>query len=127
MYRDRERGRERKKEDTREHRKSSSQKYETETQSVPSSSLQDSSNPGTQMLRKMGWNEGQGLGRGGSGAEESVGVLLASDINSNSGKRVQGIGVAAAPQTILYHGSGREYKESLLRAAKARYDQVNSN
>jgi G-patch domain/OCRE domain len=126
MYRDRERGRERKKEDTREHRKSS-QRHETESQSVPSSSLQDSSNPGTQMLRKMGWNEGQGLGRGGSGAEESVGVLLASDINSNSGKRVQGIGVAAAPQTILYHGSGREYKESLLRAAKARYDQVNSN
>lgn len=125
MYRDRERVRERKKEDTREHR--SSQKYVTESQSVPSSSLQDSSNPGTQMLRKMGWNEGQGLGRGGSGAEESVGVLLASDINSNSGKRVQGIGVAAAPQTILYHGSGREYKESLLRAAKARYDQVNSN
>lgn len=126
MYRDRERGRERKKEDNREHRKSSSQRHETESLSVPSSSLQDSSNPGTQMLRKMGWNEGQGLGRGGSGAEESVGVLLASDVNSNSGKRVQGIGVAAAPQTILYHGSGREYKESLLRAAKARYDQVNS-
>jgi hypothetical protein len=25
------------------------------------------------MLRKMGWNEGQGLGRDGSGLEESVG------------------------------------------------------
>jgi hypothetical protein len=28
---------------------------------------------GSQMLRKMGWNEGQGLGRDGNGLEESVG------------------------------------------------------
>ena len=131
IYRDRERGRERRKEennnnDNKDYKKHN-QKHENEGQSVPSSSLQDISNPGNQMLRKMGWNEGQGLGKGGTGVEESVGVLLASDINSNSGKRIQGIGVTQVQQTKLYHGSGREYKESLLRAAKARYDQVNSN
>ena len=131
IYRDRERGRERRKEennnnDNKDYKKNN-QKHEIESQPVPSSSLQDISNPGNQMLRKMGWNEGQGLGKGGTGVEESVGVLLASDINSNSGKRIQGIGVTQVQQTKLYHGSGREYKESLLRAAKARYDQVNSN
>ena len=133
MYRDRERGRERRKEennnnDNKDYKNSSSnQRHEIESQPVSSSSLQDISNPGNQMLRKMGWNEGQGLGKGGTGVEESVGVLLASDMNSNSGKRIQSIGVTQVQQTKLYHGSGREYKESLLRAAKARYDQVNSN
>ena len=133
MYRDRERGRERRKEENNNNNNkdyknsTSNQRHEIESQPVSSSSLQDISNPGNQMLRKMGWNEGQGLGKGGTGVEESVGVLLASDINSNNGKRIQGIGVTQVQQTKLYHGSGREYKESLLRAAKARYDQVNSN
>ena len=126
IYKDRERGRERNKDDNKDYKKNN-QKYETEIQAAPSSSLQDSSNPGTQMLRKMGWNEGQGLGRGGTGAEEAVGVLLASDMNSNSGKRVQGIGLVQVQQTKLFYGAGKEYKESLLRAAKARYDQVNSS
>ena len=105
----------------------SMQKSEVDTQVVHSSSLQDVSNPGTQLLRKMGWNDGQGLGRGGAGAEESVGVILASQASNNNGKRISGVGGAngAIPQ-LDYRGSGREYKESLLRAAKARYDQVSN-
>jgi G-patch domain/OCRE domain/Zinc-finger double-stranded RNA-binding len=119
--RDRERDRDRGRNETF----NSVQKSEVDSQSAPSSSLQDVSNPGTQLLRKMGWNEGQGLGRGGTGAEESVGVMLASQTSNNNGKRISGVGGSsgAIPQ-VDYRGSGREYKESLLRAAKARYDQV---
>ena len=101
-----------------------SQKSESDRY-APTSSLDDTSNPGTQMMMKMGWNSGEGLGRGGTGAEESVGVLLSSDLNNNGGKRTTGIGGGGtAIPRIDYRSSGREYKDSLLRAAKARYDQV---
>mmetsp|Transcript_20787 Transcript_20787/g.20144 ORF Transcript_20787/g.20144 Transcript_20787/m.20144 type:complete len:659 (+) Transcript_20787:639-2615(+) len=88
--------------------------------------LNDQANPGSQMLRKMGWNEGQGLGRDGSGLEESVGVQMGSDLNSSTGRRVTGIGgnIDKIPH-VNYSGSGKEYKDSLIRAAKARYDQIN--
>lgn len=121
----RDRDRERERDRGRNETYSSAQKSGEGSQSAPSSSLQDVSNPGTQLLRKMGWNEGQGLGRGGTGAEESVGVMLASQTNTSSTKRISGVGGSsgAIPQ-VDYRGSGREYKESLLRAAKARYDQV---
>jgi hypothetical protein len=101
----------------------------------------DISNPGNQMLRKMGWTEGQGLGRDGTGMEQAVGVILAegkdgtgsgsgagSGIASGAGaKRVVGVGAEAQHGYIPpldYHGEGRAYKDSLLRAAKARYDMV---
>lgn len=79
------------------------------------------------MLRKMGWNEGQGLGRDGSGLEESVGVQMGSDLNSSTGRRVTGIGGNSGGSIphVNYSGSGKEYKDSLIRAAKARYDQMN--
>jgi G-patch domain/OCRE domain/Zinc-finger double-stranded RNA-binding len=123
-HRDRDRDRERGRDRGRNETYNSVQKSEVDSQGAPSS-LQDVSNPGTQLLRKMGWNEGQGLGRGGTGAEESVGVILASQTANNNGKRISGVGGSsgAIPQ-VDYRGSGREYKESLLRAAKARYDQV---
>lgn len=123
-HRDRDRDRERGRDRGRNETYNSVQKSEVDSQGAPSS-LQDVSNPGTQLLRKMGWNEGQGLGRGGTGAEESVGVILASQTGNNNGKRISGVGGSsgAIPQ-VDYRGSGREYKESLLRAAKARYDQV---
>jgi G-patch domain/Zinc-finger double-stranded RNA-binding len=121
----RDRDRERERDRGRNETFNSVQKSEVDSQGAPSSSLQDVSNPGTQLLRKMGWNEGQGLGRGGAGAEESVGVMLASQTGNNNGKRISGVGGSsgAIPQ-VDYRGSGREYKESLMRAAKARYDQV---
>jgi hypothetical protein len=34
------------------------------------------------MLRKMGWNEGQGLGRDGNGLEESVGTYKRVNLNT---------------------------------------------
>ena len=107
--------------------------------------LDDQSNPGSQMLRKMGWSAGQGLGRSNLGTEESVGVKLAENSNINNSdnansnyggsRRVTGVGgdgndangYGSIPR-VDYRGSGRDYKDSLMRAAKARYDQVsNSN
>ena len=118
-YRERDRDRER---DSETDRNQYVQKSEIDSKNI--SPLDDHNNPGSQMLRKMGWNDGQGLGRGGTGAEESVGVKL-SDDSSIGGRRVAGVGVNAGsiPQ-INYSSNGREYKDSLLRAAKARYDQV---
>ena len=112
---------------------SSFQKSEIDSKNGVIQPLDDHHNPGTQMLRKMGWNEGQGLGRSGSGSEESVGVRLAEEMNSNGGgrgggRRVTGIGGnsgSGIPQ-VDYRGSGKEYKDSLMRAAKARYDQVSN-
>lgn len=106
-------------------------KNQIDNKSVHNPPLSDQHNPGTQMLRKMGWNEGQGLGRSGGGSEESVGVRIAEEMNSNggsrgAGRRVTGIGGnngTGIPQ-VDYRGSGKEYKDSLMRAAKARYDQV---
>ena len=140
IYKDRERERERDRDgieskgnDRNQERSTSSfQKSEIDSKNgfIPQP-LDDHHNPGTQMLRKMGWNEGQGLGRSGNGSEESVGVRLAEEMNSSNGgrgggRRVMGIGGnsgSGIPQ-VDYRGSGKEYKDSLMRAAKARYDQV---
>jgi hypothetical protein len=86
--------------------------------------LSDISNPGNQMLRKMGWTEGQGLGRDGGGMEEAVGVKLAESGAGAGGRRVTGVGADKGEiiPPIEYGGRGVTYKESLLRAAKARYD-----
>lgn len=54
------------------------------------------------------------------------GVQMGSDLNSSAGRRVTGIGgnTSQIPH-VNYSGSGKEYKDSLIRAAKARYDQIN--
>lgn len=85
----------------------------------------DTHNPGNQLLRKMGWTDGAGLGKNNSGMEEAVGVLIAGETQgggSGGGKRAGGIGSSVIPP-INYDS---DYKASLMRAAKARYDLVNN-
>ena len=87
--------------------------------------MNDESNPGNQLLRKMGWDTGKGLGKDGKGMEESVGVKLADIEKVSEGNRgVAGIGSNTGIPPVNYKGEGKAYKDSLLRAAKARYDQV---
>jgi hypothetical protein len=69
------------------------------------------------MLRKMGWQEGVGLGKEGSGITVPVGVGEERQPRSTIG--VGGNSLYIPP---IDYGDG--YKESLLRAAKARYDHL---
>lgn len=78
---------------------------------------EDGSNPGNQMLRKMGWTEGDGLGRNGEGTRDPVAL------DGHTGRDKTGVGSSEPKIYLDYHGDG--YKESLLRAAKARYDNLN--
>lgn len=79
----------------------------------------DESNPGNQLLRKMGWSEGQGLGKDQIGIENPI-----EAVNRSNTKAGIGIGAADSSLPPLVYGPGSSYKESLLRAAKARYDQI---
>jgi len=81
----------------------------------------DLSNPGNQLLRKMGWSEGKGLGKDEQGREIAVGVEASGGPRGNAG-----IGAEASSVTshIAYSGEGQEYRESLLKATKARFDQI---
>lgn len=72
----------------------------------------DESNPGNTLLRKLGWREGQGLGRDGEGAVESVAVLEAnaqSDMHNTLRNTASGGGSA---------------RDNPLATARARYEQV---
>lgn len=83
--------------------------------------FEDASNPGNQMLRKLGWQEGRGLGKDGSGVRDPV-SLKSQDSNVKTGV---GSTMTSSIPPIEY-GEGRVYKDSLLRAAKARYDQIDN-
>lgn len=80
----------------------------------------DPSNPGSQLLRRMGWKEGEGLGRDGTGAVSSI--AEESVRNAIVGKSKVGIGSTEEAIPPIEYGNPSAYKESLLRAAKARYD-----
>jgi RNA-binding protein 5/10 len=82
---------------------------------------EDASNPGNQMLRKMGWTEGDGLGKDKDGFRDPVTLD-----GSRTGSDKAGIGNSSDLKIPpIDYGSG--YKESLLRAAKARYDHLSSS
>lgn len=78
---------------------------------------EDNTNLGSQLLRKMGWNDGQGLGKDSSGIENPIEAV------GRTGSKA-GVGSADSSLPPLVYGPGNAYKESLLRAAKARYDQI---
>jgi RNA-binding protein 5/10 len=79
---------------------------------------EDIHNPGNQLLRKMGWTEGQGLGKDLSGIENPIESVVR--IGSKAG-----IG-APQPTDIpsTPYGEGSAYRESLLKATRARYEQI---
>ena len=86
-------------------------------------------------MRRLGWKDGQGLGRGGSGDIESVATKLekkqvGAGMGSSSVKRGVGVTPTAEIPSVAYGARGEggagkgEYRSSVLRAAKARYDQI---
>jgi hypothetical protein len=98
----------------------------------------DVGNPGNQMLRRLGWKAGEGLGRDGSGDVETVAEKLelkstpggTSSVKSGVGVKGAAIppidyGARSRDAGSAYAGSAKgEYKTSIMRAAKARYDQL---
>lgn len=84
----------------------------------------DVHNPGSQMLRKLGWSEGEGLGQGSTGSVMAVGTLLEGQSGSRS---VAGVGAATAPapggRGSSSYAVGSEYKQSIMQAARDRFQR----
>ena len=93
------------------------------TTSVPVSLMDDNANMGNQLLRKMGWNDGKGLGKAENGMSETVAEIMSQN-NRNGTNKTVGIGTSVGP-SIDYDGSDERYAQSLRVAAKFRYDQIN--
>ncbi len=77
----------------------------------------DESNIGNKLIRKLGWNEGMGLGKDNQGISNPVAL-------ENSQTDKSGLGNDIKIPSIEY---GDGYKESLMRAARARYEQISKN
>ena len=89
---------------------------------------EDMENPGNALLRRLGWKDGEGLGRGGGGEVESVATIMEQKGAGNSTVK-SGVGLHSSTmppgnEVSSYAGEGKEYKKSILRAAKARYDRI---
>jgi hypothetical protein len=90
----------------------------------------DASNPGNQLLRRMGWKEGQGLGKAADGKVEAVGVehgLPGSNgSGSVSGSSTMRGALKATAAAAGAAGGGAEslYRDNLAAATRARYDQI---
>jgi RNA-binding protein 5/10 len=92
-------------------------------ESGPRSLVGDAENPGNQLLRKYGWSEGRGLGKDGGGIEDPVEAR-----GRVAGSSTVGVGGDAGPVAVNPYGhGGGDYKESLMRAARARYDRLPDN
>jgi RNA-binding protein 5/10 len=87
---------------------------------------QDDHNPGNQMLRKMGWKEGQGLGRDNEGKETAVGVELASSANLTSQSSMYSTLNSTRPQSSSGPIPGN-YKDHVYHANRARFEQMMQN
>lgn len=80
----------------------------------PLAVFEDASNPGNAILRRMGWSDGSGLGKDGSGKEEAVGVELANN------RAIAGSGP-------LVYAMGSGYRDTARNAMRARFDQLQNN
>lgn len=80
---------------------------------------EDDTNTGNQLLRKLGWQDGKGLGKDGSGIKDPIGLKGAQGDSSKTG-----LGSTNIVIPPVEYGEGRVYKDSLLRAARARYEMV---
>jgi RNA-binding protein 5/10 len=78
----------------------------------------DLSNPGNQLLRKMGWTEGEGLGKESQGRELPIALEVSASASS--------IGIGASDRSIptLNYNDPNSYRESVLQATKARFEQI---
>jgi hypothetical protein len=81
----------------------------------------DATNPGNQLLRRLGWKDGEGLGQGGGGDVETVASKL--EQNNNTSNSSGGVGKGGTPSSASYSGEDT-YRRSILKAATARYDQI---
>lgn len=94
---------------------------------APISVDRDEANPGNALLRRMGWADGKGLGKEGSG--EIVPVALNEKVAGSSlapGEK-NGVGSGDRIPSLSYGENMSEYKKSLHKATKARFDMVNQN
>jgi RNA-binding protein 5/10 len=91
-----------------------------DSSTVPVSS--DEANPGNQLLRRMGWSEGSGLGKDGSGGVTPV--ALDQEAKALAPGTKTGVGVMSNIPPVVY-GDEKTYKESLNRATRARFEQLN--
>jgi hypothetical protein len=83
--------------------------------------LFDDSNPGNQMLRKMGWREGHGLGKAGDGSEEAVGVELAAGKNGHTSMHATLKGTSSSSSG---GGTAQRGRESAQAVTRARFEQL---
>ena len=75
---------------------------------VATALVQDSSNKGNQLLRKMGW-DGKGLGKTGAGIRSSDVVTKPHEANSRSGGNARGLGMSAGSNDGGKKGKGKEF------------------
>ena len=91
-------------------------------ENIPVAVFEDSSNPGNQLLRRMGWNDGKGLGKDESGMTESIAV---TDEGGRASTSRVGVGNSKAAEIpSLEYGDDVAYKNSLMRVTRARFDQA---
>lgn len=75
------------------------------------------SNKGSRLLKKMGWQEGQGLGKKNTGRVDFV------RLNAHHENAGLGLGSQARPTVAL---PGESYKDAVKRAMAQRYKELNS-
>jgi len=68
------------------------------------------------MLRKMGWSDGEGLGKSGEGVRDPIGL-------ENTQIDKAGVG-GSQNQRLPPIDYGDNYRESIRRAARVRYEQL---
>jgi RNA-binding protein 5/10 len=86
----------------------------------------DLCNPGNVLLRKMGWSDGEGLGKESSGQVVPVALDAKTTSAALAPGDKTGVGVADRLPQIIY-GDSKEFKESVNRATRARYESLEKN
>ena len=86
----------------------------------------DHSNPGNVLLRKMGWSDGEGLGKESSGQVVPVALDVKTTSTALAPGDKTGIGVGDRLPQLVY-GDSKDFKDSVNRATRARYESLDKN